>query len=577
MRHFINGQEVAPRNINEIGVVSDFTDDPNELKLNVDSVILVREGYELVKQHLSTNGIFEGIPYTIEMDNGISLSYYIDLTDNATFRDHECEVKIKKRVSHDNFFDRAEGISFELLKSKQIPVPYDLIKYVIVKDNAGELALTLSISTFVMVKEIADATKELAEALADLQEALTPIIGIGIPPTISFNYGKIISNALKLTARIVYFTALLVALREYAIQLANVIFPPAKTFKAVKLKTLLEVSAQYLGYTFKSSILDSYPNFSICTVPLQANTKSLFLTEPYGDMGIKNSEYPSSSDTIPTIKSLFDACEVMFNAKTKVENNGIVRLERRDYWQNQTTAQILPALVLQGERSDEFTYNTGDIWKRYYIHYQTDFTDLHTTDTLFNYVQSEYSTEPVSFQNEDLVMIKGLNEVNIPFALGARKDRLNWIEEIAKGVLTVVDKLTGIFGGGTSFASQISARKDYLMISQQYFATTKLLYLTGAKQNSDYTNYISAKFLWDNFHYINQINLYDYQIKTDARLQLTSSDFVTLLNNNYAEIDGLICEILRIEWIDSKSFAQITYRKPFDYTTGKVTLKIIKE
>ena len=36
MRHFLNGLEIAPKNIEDIGVVSIFTDLPDELELNVD-------------------------------------------------------------------------------------------------------------------------------------------------------------------------------------------------------------------------------------------------------------------------------------------------------------------------------------------------------------------------------------------------------------------------------------------------------------------------------------------------------------------------------------------------------------
>jgi hypothetical protein len=33
--------------------------------------------------------------------------------------------------------------------------------------------------------------------------------------------------------------------------------------------------------------------------------------------------------------------------------------------------------------------------------------------------------------------------------------------------------------------------------------------------------------------------------------------------------------VLRIEWIDEKSLATITYKEPLDWANGKVTLKII--
>jgi hypothetical protein len=50
-----------------------------------------------------------------------------------------------------------------------------------------------------------------------------------------------------------------------------------------------------------------------------------------------------------------------------------------------------------------------------------------------------------------------------------------------------------------------------------------------------------------------------------------------LLNNNYAEIGGVNCEILQLEWIDEKSLATITYRIPDNYAAGKVTTLVIND
>ncbi|MFN6013356.1 MAG: hypothetical protein ACK47F_04180, partial [Flavobacteriales bacterium] len=60
MRHFLNDIEITPRNRTEIGVISDFSDNPEILSINVDSLILPREAYDIVKQHIQTVGLFEG-------------------------------------------------------------------------------------------------------------------------------------------------------------------------------------------------------------------------------------------------------------------------------------------------------------------------------------------------------------------------------------------------------------------------------------------------------------------------------------------------------------------------------------
>lgn len=573
MRHFINNNEIAPRNLQDIGVVSDFSGNPEELEITVDSVVLPREAKEYVENHIQTQGVFEGIPYQIELNPNITLDFYIDLTEEPIFRDHEIEVKLKKRYATDNFFDRAEGFTFELGIAKGVNYQFIDVPYIIVRDNVAELSISLGISLYVMTREAIQATKDLITATRDLIEALTPNATIPpLPPV-----GEIISLALAVVAQLAYTIAIYFAVLKLAQQLFDVIFPKIRYYKACKVKELIEKSANYLGYTLQSTLLDSLPGLTILPVPLVKEKKSIF-DYIENDLNFSFTKgVPTSSDSTPTLKSLIDAIEDQFNARTKVRN-GIVQIERRDFWQNITPNQLTPALTLQDTRSDEYRLNTPDIWKRYYIHYERDYSDTHTID-FYDPTDAEYSTEPLNVVNADLITIKGLHEVTIPFALGVRKNSLNFIEKLAKGLFEVIDAITGIFGGGTNYASIITNRIGVLQISQQFYSRTKMLYTTGTsgKQPVNYVDYLSAPKLWQNYHSINQIQVYDFKVREATRLRISAEDFVNLLDNNYAEINGLICEILRIEWIDEKSDAKISYREPFDYANGKVETIVINE
>jgi hypothetical protein len=119
MRHFLNNIEISPRNRNEIGVVADFSGNPEFIQLNVDSVILPREANELIRNHIQNVGLFEGIPYDIET-GGVTLNYYVDLIDGVKVRNHEVEVKLKKRNALDNFKERADGTTFTLMLEKGV-------------------------------------------------------------------------------------------------------------------------------------------------------------------------------------------------------------------------------------------------------------------------------------------------------------------------------------------------------------------------------------------------------------------------------------------------------------------------
>jgi hypothetical protein len=573
MRHFLNDIEIAPRNLPEIGLVSDFTDRPNELSLNIDKVILPREARDIIRQHIQSQGVFEGVPYRIETNQGVSLQYYVDLTEESIFRDYEIEVKIKRRYAKDNFFDRADGTSWEYMAAKGHPFQFISVPYVIIPPNVAEQTLILSITTWSMIQATKQAIKDAADAVADLTNALTPNVGAGV----TYDIGDTIAVALKAVAAVAYAVALLAATLKLAQQMFEILFPKVRYYNASKVRALMEAGANFLGYSFQSNLLSgSNANFTILPVPLIKDKKSIF-EYLYNDLDFSFTKgYPTSQDTTPTVGSLFREMEKMFNARTKVVNN-VVQFERRDYWQNVTPNAILPALAIQDERQDEYTLNTQDAWKRYYLTYVTDYTDIHSVD-FFDPTDAEYSTEPTNVINQDLVMIKGLNEVRIPFALGTRKTKLTFVENYAKIFLFgVIDELTGLFGGGTNFVGSINNRIGVLKISQQFYSTTKMLYTIAGKQPANYTNFVSAKALWNNFHFINQIQLNDYKIRNDVRTRISYSDFVNLLNNNFANIDGKVCEILRIEWIDEKSYALISYKEPFDYADGKVFTLTINE
>ena len=571
MKHFLNDIEITPRNRTSIGIKSNFTDNPNILELSTDSVILPREAYNQVKDHITNLGLFEGIPYRVELENGIVIEYYVDLTEQIKVRDHEAEVKIKKRQGKDNFRERAEGTTFSLMKQKGVNFSTFDVPYLVIPDNQIELAVTLAISTFVMTENLIKSAQELYNSISELIQAVTPNVGLGV----TFDTGDIIVLVLKVVARLVIFALILVAVIDLATKLFTLIFPPKRNLKACKVQELLKKGCQYLGYTFVSDLLTTYPNYTILPVPLVQERRSIFDFRPEEWITPYNNGVPASSDSVPTLGLLLDAVETIFNARTRVFN-GVVRLERRDYWQAQASAQILPALTDQNDRQDVYSYNTGDVWKRYYIKYNLDYSDIYTLDgNVYDIHDAEYSTEPANIVNAELVSIKGLNEVNIPFSLGKRKETLNWLEKIAKAFFDLIDTITGLFGGGTNFGAIIQDRTNLLVVSQMYFSTTKLLWTIGGRQPASYANYISATNLWLKFHYINRIDLNAYTIKEGARIRLRSLDFVTLLENNYADINGEICEITEINYIDEASYCEVSYKTPSNYATGKVnTIKI---
>jgi hypothetical protein len=273
--------------------------------------------------------------------------------------------------------------------------------------------------------------------------------------------------------------------------------------------------------------------------------------------------------------------EDYFNCKARVFK-GKVYLESDEYWQNNTNNVITTALSDQDKRTHEHGVNTNEAWRKYYITYQPDITDLFTYDD-FDGNDAEYNTSALNVSDPDLDIIKRFKRVNIPFALAKRKGELNWLEKEAKKIFQFIDDASAQFGGNASFVPKIEARKGVMTISQQYFSTTKMLYLVCDKQPENYLNYISATEVWNRYHYTNQIQLNGYKVYNQVRSIVSYENYVNLLQNNFATINGVEnCEILEMDFVDLENAEAngsanllISYKEPYNYAYGKVqTIKI---
>ena len=156
--------------------------------------------------------------------------------------------------------------------------------------------------------------------------------------------------------------------------------------------------------------------------------------------------------------------------------------------------------------------------------------------------------------------------------MGMRKNELTIVEKIVKGLLNLIDNVINIFGGNGNNSALVENRIGAMAISQAYYSQTKLVYSINKKIPSDWIEKQQASAIYDNYHQINEIQVNGYKVVNDAPVRLTANDFVSLLNNNFAQIDGIVCEILSIKFNDEKSLANITYRIPFNYANGQVEI-----
>lgn len=553
-KYFINGTEIRPVNADEIGFKMDFTKGWVEAELSVDSVVLALEAKELVIEHAQNQGFHEGLPLTIQVGS-LSLEYYIDLTDSPEFSgegDGTIEVNIKKRRAINWFRQDANGLSFEVI-NRDNPITTFETPYLIVKDNQLELLISLAISAFTLTKALIEGVKALAEAIADLTAASTP--NTGVPPSI--NTGAIISAALKVAAQAVYVAALVLALIEVTKQIMELIFPPKRYLKSARIKELMIKGCAKLGVNFSSSILNNYQALSILPVPLEKGNNSIFTNLFTLDNGSYNKGYPTANDTTPTLGSLMDFLEDWTQAEFRLIN-GTLYLEEDSFWGQQPATTVTNTLNIQEKRENRWTYNTGETWKRYYCHYQTDPSDSHTLDQI-EATDCEYSTEPINSVSPDLTTIKGLVDISYPFAFAIRKEKLTIIEEAALPFAELADEVVNFFGGNSNLASEVKGRIGVTQISQQYFTTSKIMYAVGGKQPANYRTLIGANAIYNKFHKQNQVKE-NFKRIYNSTIKFSTSNFESVLGNNYIQdVNGDLLKILTFTWINEAKTADIEY------------------
>ena len=569
MKWILNGTEVTPRNTLDIALNTDWTGRPTELEVDTDKLQLPREAVTIIQDWINNYGPFQGIPLQAITNNNQTLEYYVDLMEGAEYEDFQIIVSVKKRGGKDNFFDNADGSSFELMSSEGVVFNKIDIPYVIIKDNSIELALTLGISLYVMTRELIDQIIALSQTITTIIDSVTPEVGAGV----TTDPAEIATLVVKALLQLAVLALVLIAIIKMAQQFFELLFPKIRNFQGTKVQHLVQKGCEYLGYTLESSLLEELSNLTICPVPL-VKEKASFWSQFENDLNFAYTKgYPTASDSTSTLGQLIRMIENTFNAKTRVIN-GVVQIERRDFWQFITPNNLIPSLALQDRRQSKYTLNTSEAWKRTLIHYQVDTSDTHTLD-FFDPTDAEYDTRPTTIANADLVSIKGFNDISIPFALAVRKTELNWLEKLAKAFFEVIDEVLNTFGGNGNYSGQIANRLGVMQVSQQFFSRSKLMWTVGGKQPANYVDFIRASAIYNKYHKINEIQNNDYQIFSDIRVRMNSDDFLNLLENNFAEIEGLICEILTIKFFENQSFAVISYKKPFDYANGKVIVSTI--
>jgi hypothetical protein len=612
INEYINGIKVNDsNNIAELEIELNFDNDNNResvsltnFEFGVGDSRFANDAYTILKKVLNDGfnggvGVIEGVPFLVELDNqrGVKkdlINGYIDLW-SAEYQNGTIKATVVPEGGIDWLNDKIDSFSFEYLESiglinssHYVDIPYCINK----KNYATEYFITL-LTIFFVTDKIMSTIKNIKKLTIKLFNPFESSAIVG------------------LVLEILYVVVLITSLVILVLKLFTMIIQPVKYLKAMYTKDLLEIGFNHLGLTFKSSIYQQYPFNQEVIIPERYAIPEFLglsgnLTKNNDDKGFHNSNF---GDFIRTLKT-------KFNAKLLIDK-GVVYFEKNDFTLSSPIYQ-LPDIL---DSRYQYSLNKDDFHSNYIVSFAVDSNDKNTISE-YRGTSIQVIQNAIFSNNIKMSLSKGLFEQRIAFALGKRKTSLNAMETlldaffktsgaylegliaVINGAISAVNALIDIlndildvlefFGIDLNFempnvpyvelkgfSNLIENRVGMLVLDNDYIEVPKniLINSDGKLMNGNET-YLSAEYLYDNFHYFQSFvgGQNQYLLKSFDKINFTFNDFQKVLNNNriFAP-NGDEAILLSLKYNPIQETATGTFKVKTIYLTNLKETKLIPD
>lgn len=599
----IDGKEVnEPNNIQELEIELNFDNTKVTSQLSLTSFEFGvgdnrkgNDAYTFIKQRLnSVQGVIEGVPLQLELDNQKGTTFnlfdgYIDLW-SAKYSNGTVQANAIQKANIDWLEDVADSISFEYLESlgKITSSNYIQVPYCINRQNNGIEIIISILSVYTVSTTLKEQLTNLLEKSA---KAPNPFEATVIATTI---------------VRVLYISTLIIALLKLLIDIFNYLVQPVKYHATMKVVDMFEIGLSHFGLKLKSSILQQYPYNQMVIMPRYNNLYSKNnITGLLGNFSRNNDDKGYYQGTFG---ELVRAIKSIFKAKIIIQD-GVFYFEPNNFTTSSPKFQ-LPDLL---NNKYEFELNKEDFVSNYEIAFQTDLQDKNTiqewTGTSVQLIQT-----PISFKDQQLVLSKGFDLVQIPFALGKKKTELSFIEsvldagfkvigEILNALISALNELIKIINAvikiingivktlktlgikikfvikpipsipKSNIKNLIENRIGMLKMESDFVSTEKLLIVgSNGKLLPENSTHLNARYLFENYHFYvsfvasGNFKGNQYLLKSFEQIPFNVNDYEKVrLNNKIYDGQGNEAEILTLKYNPLKETASGTYRVNYTY------------
>ena len=600
-----------PKNWQEMLLELNFNSDAstNRNKVTLTDWTFCLENSKLINKHITDGllngvGIFEGIPFRIELERGNELEVlfdgYLDLTqaDRLTTK-ITSDVKSVELDSIDWLNDVADSITFDYLyKETNLLTDAHLIKvpYVISSIPNYVNSAVAVVGVYIMAKELKDTIQKLSEFIADL-----PVY-------------YVFSTYVKLILYIIYIIFVIIALIKLIRDIITLLIQPVKYHSGARIYTQLEKGAEYFGLKIKCPDFEAggvYQNTVI--IP-----QKYYVPKNKKDgriLGFTDKTDKQDGFYKGTFGQLIREAKKIINGKVIVEN-GTLWIVRDDFEIGN------PEYTLPDIYNSDFTTNANEFVSNTYITFQTDLSDR---NTIQEYLGTSYQvlTQPIRVNNSKMVLTKGLNEIRIPFALAKEKTDLTGVEQVLDVFVKTVGKILGAIikainaiikvlniiinlvndilkklatigikikfrlpniptVKAPNFSDTFSNRKGMMILDNDLMSVAKIVDLDikndpkMTKISANNKTILSAKYLYKNYYYVNDFvptsdkpNGRQFYLKNYQKVPFTFQDYKKVKANNCIFVNsGETALIDSLQWNPYKQQAEIKLRINKLYTNN---------
>lgn len=572
---YVAGQLVnPPKDWLDTEILATFENGSPEANITSSEMVFVNEEAVFIRNWITNGltggvGIFEGIPFKIQIlntsSNYDSFEGFLDLSDEFVEESPvQVKCKIKKIAGVVSFSERIEGLTYNYLESIGVFVQsdYSQCRYVIEREfQVLEFAM-LSLSTFMLIRELADTVRRLSTDVANIVAHTT---GGATGPAAALIYAIAIA-----VINLIYAALLIIYIIQLIKELISYLISPTRIHKGITIRKALEKACNYLGYQFQSSISD----MDVVYLPSKSKPGyldiSVFNSPIQQILGAIGSGLPNSADFGYTVAEMFQIAHKCFDAKTtirKINGNDTVCVEpvnNTAFWVPTSGFTMVDVLDEQKQ------YNTDELKANRLIAFQLDLNDYWT---LNNYRGNSYeiTTDAITTNNIKLKTIKGFEEVRIPCALPVRKSSLSELEAALLQLCQVADSVVAFFGGNSSLSTYITNRIGVMKISSDVIQVPKLIKYVNGSIPANNRDVWSAKYLENTYHnrksfvrnnYGNQYRVFDQR-----EIPFGFTGFLSLLNyGSCLRSTGDVAEIKQFRWVFSSDRAIVDYKVKQIYT-----------